>query len=393
MGSSQGFGSAGGCPTADVAVTVGDCQPDGTRVVTFDVSVTPSAGGGTVVTQLDLYGDGTSFAAASTDLAYQRTHAYAPPGPFSPRLVIVAPAGCPDVPVAMGPLGGCPPGCPDADDVTTGVDGCDSQGNRVVWVTVLLPGSGQTTASIDWLDGSAPDSGTIQAGQPWTRSHAYPPPGPYKARVDVKGCGTPIIKAIGPLDPCPDPPPPDRDDEDEGFSCRALRWAFVIAASLASCAAIIGYCMGSDLLKGIGLGAALVALVTFVLWKALCPEPCGWGHLMAWQVTLGTGIGVLHFTICCPLALWLGLLLVVAAGIWLIAWKRKCRVSDCGVYTELAAVVAGVVMPVLGWVLAIPAFQACKDPLVVALVDSAAGVMVLLGLACASGGSATDHST
>jgi hypothetical protein len=93
---------------------------------------------------------------------------------------------------------------------------------------------------------------------------------------------------------------------------------------------------------------------------------------------------VLHFTNCCPWALWLGLLLVAAALVWLLAWKRRCRVTACGVLVEVAALVVGVVMPVLGWIFLIPALQPCKDLLVVQIVDSAGAVMVLAGLSCAA---------
>ena len=75
---------------------------------------------------------------------------------------------------------------------------------------------------------------------------------------------------------------------------------------------------------------------------------------------------------------------VLAALVWLLAWKRKCQVTACGVLVEVAALVAGVVLPVLGWIFLIPALLPCKDLLVVQIVDSAGAVMVLAGLSCAA---------
>jgi len=209
-------------------------------------------------------------------------------------------------------------------------------------------------------------------------THAYPPPGPHKALVDIKGC-PPITKAIGPLHTCPRPPPPDK----EGKPCRWLRWAFVIFASLSATAGAMALCLNSDPLKVIAVGAALLALIAYVLWRALrCPKPCAWTYLATWQITLGTGIGVLHFTVCCGFAYLLGALLAAIGIYLLLEWKRKCRATDCRVLTELAALVTGVVLPVLAWVLAFPSLQMCKDPVVVAVVDTAAAVMVLAALSC-----------
>jgi len=131
------------------------------------------------------------------------------------------------------------------------------------------------------------------------------------------------------------------------------------------------------------VGAALFAALAYWLWKGLqCPKPCAWGLLASWQISIGTGIGVLHFTLCCSLAYLLGGVLVAVGVYMLLEWKRKCRATNCKVLTELAALVTGVVLPVVGWLMVIPGLQGCANPLVVALIDTAGAVMLLAALSC-----------
>jgi hypothetical protein len=147
------------------------------------------------------FGDGMLGAGfvVPPNTVWQETHPYVP-GSYTANVHIVAPLGCPDIPVKVGPLVECPPGCPDADDIDVGVDGCDDQGRRIVSLHISLPGSGQTTGSVDWQDGTPPDS-NIPIEDGTTVYHPYPPPGPYKAVVSITGC-PPITKPVGPLAPC-----------------------------------------------------------------------------------------------------------------------------------------------------------------------------------------------
>jgi len=200
------------CPTVSIEVTEGGCDAQGRRNVTFKVTTTPATGAGcpdTVFAQLD-FGDGMLGAGfvVPPNSVWIETHPYVP-GSYTAKVRILAPLGCPDIPVKVGPLVECPPGCPDEDDIWVAVDDCDAEGRRIVSVNVLLPGSGSTTVSVDWQDGTPPDSNLpIQGGVLWTGWHHYLPPGPYKVTVSVAGC-PPITKPVGPLEPCTVPPPPD----------------------------------------------------------------------------------------------------------------------------------------------------------------------------------------
>ncbi len=195
------------CPTVSIEVTEGACDAQGRRNVTFKVTTTPASSAGcpdTVFAQLD-FGDGMLGAGfvVPPDSVWIESHPYVP-GSYTAKVHIIAPLGCPDIPVKVGPLAECPPGCPDPDDITVAVDDCDAEGRRIVSVNVLLPGSGSTTVSVDWQDGTPPDSNLpIQGGVLWTGWHHYLPPGPYKVTVSVAGC-PPITKPVGPLARCND---------------------------------------------------------------------------------------------------------------------------------------------------------------------------------------------
>ncbi|MGH2417181.1 MAG: hypothetical protein ACRDFY_02510 [Candidatus Limnocylindria bacterium] len=325
------------CPTVSFVVTEGDCDADGRRAVTIQVTTTPATGpdcAPTVFAQLD-FGDGALGAAFTVppDGVWQETHAYQP-GSYTAALHVIVPAGCPDVTVKVGPLEACPPGCPDADDITVGVsDYCDAQGRRIVSLTVLLPGVGPTTGTVDWTDGTVTGPAPLQGGTPWTVTHPYTPPGAYKAIVTIEGC-PPITKPIGPLEPC------GRGDGDggdgrpcpwwnpfcKGWSlCAGLLAGALTAMLLAAVLALVGACTGNVVVIVIAAIAAIVALAALSAWFGLCssidPDFCATLdqliQLFTWIVA-GQAIVILLLAL---LALMLGFPLplgcsVGAAAVW-----------------------------------------------------------------------------
>lgn len=277
------------CPTVSIEVTEGACDAQGRRNVTFRVTTTPATGAGcpdTVFAQLD-FGDGMLGAGfiVPPDSVWVETHSYLP-GSYTAKVHIIAPLGCPDIPVKVGPLAECPPGCPDPDDITVTVDDCDPEGRRIVLISVYLPGSGSTTVSVDWHDGTPPDANLpIQGGAPWTAWHHYLPPGPYKVTVSVTGC-PPITKPVGPLEACPQPPPPDGGNGDGHHPCPwwnpfckgwnlcaailALALAFILGAAIAL---IVVGCSGNYLAAFITmLVSFLIAAGLLYLWYRLCAK-------------------------------------------------------------------------------------------------------------------------
>ena len=98
------------CPESiDLSIDVGDCNPDGTRTVTFDSSIS-LAGPGTVQAQWD-FGHpppGAPFTIPPT--SHTETHNY-PPGTYTATLQILPPADCRPFSVNIE-VGQCPPDCP-----------------------------------------------------------------------------------------------------------------------------------------------------------------------------------------------------------------------------------------------------------------------------------------
>lgn len=277
-------GGGGCCPTVSFVVTEGGCQADGRRNVTIQVTTTPATGPEcppTVFAQLD-FGDGTLGAgfAVPPNTVWQETHGYAP-GSYTAALHVIVPAGCPDSTVKVGPLAPCPPGCPGADDITIGVsDYCDSQGRRIVSLTVLLPGSGQTTGTVDWQDGTLTGPLPVQGGVPWTVTHPYLPPGPYKATVSIAGC-PPITKPIGPLEPCSSRgngngghhPCPWWNPFCHGWNlCAGLIGGALTAMLAAAVLALIGACTGNVIVIVLAVIAAVAALVALYAWFRICSK-------------------------------------------------------------------------------------------------------------------------
>jgi hypothetical protein len=149
-------------------------------------------------------------------------------------------------------------------------------------------------------------------------------------------------------------PPPQTGGE--GFGCRALRWGMVILTALATIALYISLCVpgaGSGFLWLAG-GLIAGAVLLGILWSIFCPKPCGWEYLLAWQVSLSAGIAALYFAPCCPFLWWVGGALIAAALVALAAWVRACDIGWCRFIAELAVVLAGVVVPALGWIAGIP---------------------------------------
>lgn len=267
------------CPTVSIQVTEGDCDAQGRRNVTFLVTTAAATAPDcppTVFAQID-FGDGMLGAGFGVppNTVWQETHSYMS-GSYTAKLHIIVPAGCPDIPVKVGPLVECPPGCPDPDDITVAVDDCDAEGRRIVSVNVLLPGSGSTTVSLDWQDGTPPDSNLpIQGGVLWTGWHHYLPPGPYKVTVSVAGC-PPITKPVGPLPPCNGgngngngKPCPWWDPRCWGSLCGGLLGAAMAALIAAGILFIIAGCtVLTPLVLAGPAGAALNALVSSALFIA-----------------------------------------------------------------------------------------------------------------------------
>jgi hypothetical protein len=125
------------CPAVTVAVTVGACDTQGRRSVSFRVTTTAQPGCPEVFAQLE-FGDGALGAGFTVppDNVWTESHSYAP-GSYTAVLHIISPAGCKDTQVAVGPLPEC--ACPVVTLGGLSISGCvDSEDAATVTATATV---------------------------------------------------------------------------------------------------------------------------------------------------------------------------------------------------------------------------------------------------------------
>lgn len=126
------------CPIIqNVSVHIGDCNDYGQRAVTFGVEIIP-ADANPVYTQFN-FGDST-YSTWTTDLHPTATHYYDIPGPYTAKLEIIIPDGCPGHEIEVPVLETCVI-CPDAmiDDIQANVaEACNDDHTRDVTLTPVL---------------------------------------------------------------------------------------------------------------------------------------------------------------------------------------------------------------------------------------------------------------
>jgi hypothetical protein len=157
-----------------------------------------------------------------------------------------------------------------------------------------------------------------------------------------------------------------------------------VAAILAIAAVALAVCIppAAHVLFLIALGLGITAAIAAIFWGILCPKPCAWALLLAWQVSIGVGFVLLYFTVCCP-TFWLIGLGLLAAGLGLmVVWKRRCRKGTCAVLKELSIALSSVILPLLGWLGVIPALAACINHVVAGVLSTLAAAVTAAVLHC-----------
>lgn len=386
------------CPTATLSATVGDCTPDGYRNVTFDVTLTPGTGT-PIITLLD-YGDshndgGHVWPAAQTTYSPPPTHPYVPGQQYTATLSVIYPTGCPVLAtVTVGPLADCP--CPNLD-LAVSVSGCADPGQHATATatfTATLTPPGVNCGDYHWSFGDGSNAVTTTP----TTTHSYGSPGSIPAAVSVtcgacqmtQGTTVNIPQCTG------GGGGGGNGGNGEGFGCFGARVIMTIAAILAIVATALAICVpppAAAVLAWIAASLGILAAIAAIFWGIFCPKPCAWALLLAWQVSIGVGFTLLYFTTCCP-QFWLIGLPLIATGIGLMfAWKRRCNMSTCAVLKELSIALSSVILPLLGWLGAIPGLAACINHVVAGILSTlaaAVGVAVLhcIGPSQTTGGSA-----
>jgi PKD domain-containing protein len=374
------------CPTVTgLTATVSGCAGPGVSSVTFVGTLTPALPG---CSFLWAFGDNTTLVTTTPTV----THTYTMPGTYAVAVTAI----CPNIPPCATTTIAVkvPRCCPVVTDVLPNVEDNECADGVGVLATVILsavtdPTPAAGTYTWDFGDGSplAPNPGP-------NATHDYAAPGSYtitvvyvpnpatfpncppftftKSGIDVPACGP------------GGPGGGDDGDGDEGGGCFAVRAIMVIAAILAVVCLLLATCVpaAAYVLLWLAFGFAILALVLGVFWAWLCPKPCAWGLLFAWQVALGTGFVALYFTLCCPWLWGVGLPLVALGVTLALWWKSRCDKTNCELLKELVVALSGVVLPLLGWLGVIPGLAACINPVVSGVLSTLAAAVAVAVAAC-----------
>ena len=170
----------------------------------------------------------------------------------------------------------------------------------------------------------------------------------------------------------------------EGGFCFGARVVMTIAAILGIVSLSLAACIppAAPVLLWLALAFGILAALAGLFWGFLCPKPCAWALLLAWQVSLGVGFILLYFTMCCPVFWPIGLGLLALGISLMLVWKKRCKKSNCAVLKELVIALSGVVLPLLGWLGVIPALAACINPIVAGALSTLAAAVTLAAASC-----------
>jgi PKD repeat protein len=378
-----------GCPTVvGLTAAVSGCAGPGVATVSFSGTLTPPIAG---CTFLWSFGDGSPSLLTTTPSA---THAYALPATYA---VAVTPI-CPNIPPCSTTtiavvVKRC---CPILTDINFNVednDCADGMGTSATMIFAAVTDPTPAAGSYTWNFGD----GTPLVTNPGSNAtHDYAAPGTYTVSVVYTpnpamfpGCpaqtfsvSTVVVPACsgggggGGGD--------DGGDGGEGGFCFGARVVMTIAAILGIVSLSLAACIppAAPALLWLALGFGILAGLAGLIWGFLCPKPCAWALLLAWQVSLGVGFILLYFTLCCP-AFWpIGLGLLAVGISLMLLWKKRCKKSNCAVLKELVIALSGVVLPLLGWLGVIPALAACINPIVAGVLSTLAAAATLAAASC-----------
>jgi hypothetical protein len=379
-----------GCPPVSILVgTVEECAcPEVTDLAAVVDGCAGSGGSATVTLSGTVpplppacfyqweFGDGTPDVMTASPTV---SHTYTSPGTYPVAVTLVCGA-CIRTTTLMVEV---PPCCPEITGISCTAEGCaDGKGISATITCIATTNPPAASGSFTWSFGDGTPPVTTAAP---SAVHSYGTPGAMAVQVTftpaVPICAAGVASETVTVPECgPETPPPPPGGE--GGGCKGLRWSAVILFILSALSLYICICVpgAGSAFCWASLALAVAAGVLLALWLIFCPQPCGWELLMAWQIALGTGIGALYFAPCCPWLWFLGGALILAAAAAFTAWIRKCKITFCQMLKELAIVISGVILPVIGWIAGISFLAACLNPIVAASVSTLAAA-VAIGLA------------
>jgi hypothetical protein len=342
------------CPKISKAVSVGECDSKGNRLVTFTITVNakpPPCSEAQV--HLD-FGDNTTGAphafAPSSSGSYTETHTYSP-GLHTAYVIVDFPPGCRSVSIPFIVLP-CPDCCPDVSVIPC-IEDCDKHGNRIVTFTITVtakpPPCPPTQFEWDFGDGTPPSTYTI------------PPSGSYSSTVTHTYSGssdhTASLNVIQPQG-CPGWSNliPKCCTKKRTKWCNKLFLTMTVSPALALVLLLLKSLCSVPVPTWVILallGVFILALLVYLLLG--CPKcRCGWLYLLLWRVLFGVGILFAIFSGCCsPWSFLIGLGLMIPGIVFLLLWKKKCCVKFCRFLTEIVVWVGGTLIFLVGVILGI----------------------------------------
>lgn len=351
------------CATVtDLTASVSGCAGPAMATVTFNGTLMPALLG---CTFFWAFGDDETVMTSEPSTS----HDYALPGTYAVAVTTICAGtfcGTATIPVEV------PRCCPVVTNIIANVEDnecADGMGTSATMnfsaTTDPLPAAGTYTWEFD-------DSTPPVTNPGPNASHEYASPGSYAVQVIYTpdpamypGCAASAFSTGVTVPACPTPPDGGGNGggngEEEGWGCFTLRAIMTIAAILALVAVSLAACIPQAAPALIWMAAILgaAAAIAGFFWTIFCPKPCAWALLLAWQVAFGAGWALLYFTKCCP-AFWVIGILLVGLGVTLmLVWKQRCKKSYCAVLKELALALSGVILPLLGWLVVIPALANC----------------------------------
>jgi FOG: PKD repeat len=377
--------SSGGCPTVvGLTAAVSGCAGPGSATVTFTGTLVPPLPG---CLFLWAFGDMTN----ATTTTPSASHVYTTPNTYAVAVTAICPGIPPCATTTIAVV--VPRCCPVVTNIVGNVEDSECADGATKSATfnfsaVTDPSPAAGNYNWDFGDGSP----TVTNPGP-NASHAYSasgmhtasvvyvpdpglypscPPSSFSISVTVPACSGGGNGGNG------------NGGDGEGFGCFGLRAIMTIAGILAIVALALAACIppAASILLAIAAGFGLVAAIVGLIWGFLCPKPCAWALLLAWQVAIGAGYMLLCFTTCCPSFWPIGIgMIVVGIGLMLL-WKSHCHKNKCQVLKELVLAISGVLIPLLGWFGAIPILAPCINHVVTAALSALAAALTVAALHC-----------
>jgi hypothetical protein len=374
------------CPLVTAkAPSISDCNPDGSRTVSFFYQFVPQ--GSPVGASLILDGNPTPVDIAAPTLStFVLTYATT----LSPGTHTIAylynPPNCGGNTTSFE-VGECPVrgGCPKITfkDPNFLTDCRDQSRSAEIFVTIEPQGA-PVDAQLVGAGGIVLGSAIGQIA-PFTLSGTQNfPNGTTVVKVIVTkpaGCQGKTEMVDVQCGPKIIPPPGGDGGDGDGGWCFFGRVAIVLFFATAMFLLLVGLCLFIPYVLIAAAVAFVVAALVFALWWATCGTKCS-ALLLLWQVS-AVGAAVAAFlTTCCFSSIYVAIGLVLAALAGFAGWIQVCRPSACKVLFELLWVF---VTPVPLIIKPLTAIAPCGNAAVPAWIGvTAAALAIAWGAACAS---------